>query len=242
MDDATTRCPDCGEVLPQGRLGGLCPRCIAAGLGGASYLSGPRADAELDLPSSPAAILPASSGGGDPLEVQDRIGEGGMGEVHAAKDRNIGRSVALKRMRPEWQRDPDAVARFVAEAQTTGQLEHPGIVPVHEVGTDASGQIYNTMRLLDGVTLAEILAQLHAQDAATIAAHPLSGLLTVFQKVCDAVAFAHARGVIHRDLKAIEHHGRPVRRGVGAGSGLGQGVADRPGRDLGRRIPGPGAA
>src|SRR5205823_702871 len=83
----------------------------------------------------------------------------------------------------------------------TGQLEHPNIVPVHDLALNEHGQPYYTMKLVKGSTLKDILQFLVQGDAAAIAKYPLAALLTIFQKVCDAVAFAHARGVIHRDLK-----------------------------------------
>ena len=86
----------------------------------------------------------------------------------------------------------DAAERFVAEARVTGQLEHPNIVPVHELGTDRHGRPFYTMKRVNGVTLRAVRERLAAGDADAVARFPLGSLLTAFQKVCDAVAFAHS--------------------------------------------------
>ncbi len=117
------------------------------------------------------------------------IGRGGMGEVVTAHDEAIGRDVAIKRMLRATP-SAEAASRFLREARIQARLEHPAIVPVHELGHDASGQPFFTMKKLVGVTLAELLATA-----------PRQRLLRAFAEVCRAVAFAHSRGVIHRDLK-----------------------------------------
>ncbi len=127
------------------------------------------------------------------------IAQGGMGAILRAQEATIERGVAMKVMLDGS--SPDALVRFIAEARVTGQLEHPNIVPVHELGVDENDQVFYTMKLVRGVTLKEVLARLAGGDAETRKKHPLGALLTIFQKVCDAVAFAHSRGVIHRDLK-----------------------------------------
>jgi len=129
--------------------------------------------------------LPASR-----YEVRERIGEGGMGEVLAAYDERFGREVALKRMR-DGQPPTEAIARFVREAKIQARLDHPAIVPVHELDTDAAGLPYFTMKRISGQTLAR-----RAADGA-----PLHELLRAFVDVCRAIEFAHSRGVVHRDLK-----------------------------------------
>ncbi len=151
-------------------------------------------------PQQPAAGAPASLTGGrsGKYEVGEKIAAGGMGTILQAQDLAIRRIVAMKVMM--GRRDED-VMRFVAEAQITGQLEHPNIVPVHDMGDDHSGQPFYTMKLVRGQTLSAILRGIQNGDAQMIADHPLAHLLTTFQKVCDAVAFAHSKRVIHRDLK-----------------------------------------
>ncbi|NBV25663.1 MAG: serine/threonine protein kinase, partial [Proteobacteria bacterium] len=128
------------------------------------------------------------------------IARGGMGAVLDARDQKLGRSVAMKvmlrRNAPEEEQQ-----RFLQEARVLGQLAHPNIVPVHDVGTDEQGRLFYTMKLVVGVTLHDVIGKLKAGDQETLAKYPLNALLTIFQKVCDAVAFAHSRGIIHRDLK-----------------------------------------
>lgn len=126
--------------------------------------------------------------------------EGGMGVILRARDLNISRTVAMKVIKEDIA-DSEFILRFVDEARITGQLEHPNIVPVHEAGVNERGEVFYTMKFVKGTTLKKIIAELVAGDADTRAKYPLPALLTIFQKVCDAIAFAHSRGVIHRDLK-----------------------------------------
>ena len=95
---------------------------------------------------------------------------------------------------------PDDLTRFVAEARITGQLEHP-CIPIYELSVDENGQPFYTMKMVRGITLRKVLEEMAAGDAETLRKYPLPVLLTIFQKVCDAIAFAHSKGVIHRDLK-----------------------------------------
>ena len=135
-----------------------------------------------------------------PYRPGREIARGGMGAVLDTPDPKLARSVALKVMLRRQASDGE-LQRFLQEARVLGQLAHPNIVPVHDLGTDAHGRLFYTMKLVKGVTLRAVLDALRAGDADTAAKYPLTQLLTVFQKVCDAMAFAHARGVIHRDLK-----------------------------------------
>ncbi len=128
---------------------------------------------------------------------------GGIGRVWLARDATIGRDVALKELRPERTPNPAAFARFLREAQITGQLEHPGIVPIYEVGRQPDDQApFYTMRFVRGRTLAEATKSFHERKARG-GAGPLEQreLITAFVGVCNAVAYAHSRGVLHRDLK-----------------------------------------
>ena len=125
-------------------------------------------------------------------EVGALLGRGGMGDVVLGRDRTIGRDVAIKQLRLD-RPSAEASARFLREARIQARLEHPAIVPVHELGTDEHGQPYFTMKKLTGTTLQELLAA----DAPP----PRQRLLRMFVEVCQALEFAHARGVVHRDLK-----------------------------------------
>ncbi len=131
----------------------------------------------------------------------DKLGEGGMGIVHACRDRRIGRDVALKMVRAEHAARGDLVARFLREACVQGQLEHPAIVPVYDMGRDPDGTVYFTMKRLRGATFEQIFAALRDGDANAARQFSRRKLLTAFASICQALHFAHARGVIHRDLK-----------------------------------------
>ena len=124
---------------------------------------------------------------GERYEVLGEIGRGGMGTVYRAMDHQLGREVALKAI--AFHADAGVTERLSREARVLAQLEHPGIVAVHDVGTLADGRPFYVMRLVRGTNLAQ-----HA------AGRGRGELLRRFLQVCDAVAFAHARGVIHRDL------------------------------------------
>jgi serine/threonine-protein kinase len=123
--------------------------------------------------------------------------KGGIGEVFVALDQELNRQVALKEIQQQHADDPHSLGRFVREAEITGGLEHPGIVPVYGLGQYADGRPFYAMRFIRGETLKEAVARFHAGDAGLT----LRGLLTRFVAVCNAVAYAHSRGVLHRDLK-----------------------------------------
>jgi serine/threonine protein kinase len=120
------------------------------------------------------------------------IGKGGAGEVVLAHDRRVGRDVAVKRLKTP-QPSEEEVTRFLREAKIQARLDHPAFVPVHELGRDASGRPYFTMKRLAGVTLLALLSERKPGQAPR--------LLRAFGDICLAIEFAHARGVIHRDLK-----------------------------------------
>lgn len=140
-------------------------------------------------------------GFGDRYRDRRRLGEGGMGEVRLCEDLRIGRDVAVKVIHAGRDTNSDMRARFVREARIQGQLEHPSIVPVYDLGVRPDGAAFFTMKRVRGLTLEEIVEGLRTQDAAIIASYGKRRLLSAFSQVCLAVAFAHARGVVHRDLK-----------------------------------------
>ncbi|QRN99231.1 protein kinase [Archangium violaceum] len=135
---------------------------------------------------------------GEGLEDLGELGQGGMARVRRARDTRLRRELAVKVLAPELAENPEAVRRFQAEAQVTAQLEHPHVPPVHEMGLASNGDHYFSMRLVEGSTLDVILRDpdFDVEDEAR-----LFRVLQVFLKVCDAVAFAHSRGVVHCDLK-----------------------------------------
>ncbi len=136
------------------------------------------------------------------LRFHDR---GGLGEVFVARDDEVGREVALKQIRPDHADDSAGRARFLLEAEITGGLEHPGIVPVYGIGIQDDGRPFYAMRFIRGVSFREAIASFHSSSAAGGHAgdRPLElrKLLDRFLDVCDAIDYAHSRGVIHRDIK-----------------------------------------
>jgi serine/threonine protein kinase/Flp pilus assembly protein TadD len=128
-------------------------------------------------------------------EVLEEIGRGGMGAVLRGHDPDLGRDLAIKVLLPGHQHDPAVVRRFTEEAQIGGQLQHPGIVPVYEVGRAGEMQPYFAMKLIRGRTLAALLRE------RTDPRQDLPRFEQVFEQVCQTMAYAHSRGVIHRDLK-----------------------------------------
>jgi len=134
------------------------------------------------------------------------IGRGGMGEVRRVRDRRLGRVVAMKLLRDDLGDRAMTVAQFTAEAQVAAQLQHPGIPPVHDEGSLPDGRRWFTMKEVRGRTLHEAIVALHEACRPGRWEVPEDGLsfprlIDVFAKVCEAVGYAHARGVIHRDLK-----------------------------------------
>ena len=139
-------------------------------------------------PPTPSLNLPH-------YELLALLGRGGMGVVYAARDRRLNREVAIKLLRDEYAHDERLAARFTAEAQITGQLQHPGIPAVHELGATTDGRPFLAMKLVKGKTLAALQQEQTSPNA-------LRGqLLAIFEQICQAVAYAHAHRVIHRDLK-----------------------------------------
>ena len=124
-----------------------------------------------------------------------------MGIVHEALDLSCKRVVAIKEMSKGRPVPPEDVSRFIEEAQITSQLEHPNIVPIHELGFDSHQNAFYAMKFVKGVTLTEVLLGIRKGRENFAEQYPLSRLLNVFQKVCDAIAFAHSRGIAHCDLK-----------------------------------------
>jgi serine/threonine-protein kinase len=137
------------------------------------------------------------------LRLHDR---GGLGEVYVALDRELNRQVALKRIKAEQADNPQGRARFVVEAEITGNLEHPGVVPVYSLGHDESGRPYYAMRFIKGDNLRHEADRFHQADARPGRAPgeravELRRLLRRFLDVCNAIDYAHSRGVLHRDIK-----------------------------------------
>jgi serine/threonine protein kinase len=130
---------------------------------------------------------PAVPGGR--YEILGRLGQGGMGTVYQARDHRLGREVALKALSAPWL--DGSGDQLLREAQVLAALEHPGIVPVHDVGRLEDGRAFYTMRLVRGRRLDKVRAENPA----------LGDLLRTFYRVCETVAYAHANGILHRDIK-----------------------------------------
>jgi eukaryotic-like serine/threonine-protein kinase len=180
MDELAARAP----ISIEGRL------TSRRGVGGTSI---PPPPSELPL------ITVGSSLSGAELVLKTEIGDGGMGVIFAASQRSIGREVAVKRLVPEATGD-EAIAALVQEARVTGSLEHPSVVPVHALGADAHGRPVMVMRRIHGTPWGALLRSPRGREwepgGDAIATH-----LEIFLQVCNALWFAHSRGVIHGDLK-----------------------------------------
>ena len=147
--------------------------------------------------SSGNAPLPAAGR----YAVSREIARGGMGAILEANDLSLDREVAMKVMLDSAESDQTARQRFLREALVLARLSHPNIVPIHELGRDEQGRRFYTMKLVKGRTLQAIITAIKKGDPATLQHYTLDRLLTIYRKVCDAVAFAHHQRIIHRDLK-----------------------------------------
>jgi len=165
----------------------------------------------LDTTTAHAGDTRAGERIGQPSSAEGRFqilrehAHGGLGKVFVARDGELGRDVALKEIDPRYCEDEDIRARFVLEAEITGSLEHPGIVPVYGLGRHEDGRPFYAMRFIRGESLMDAIKAYHENGTSnrnvSSARLAMRRLLSVFVDVCNAVAYAHSRGVIHRDLK-----------------------------------------
>ncbi len=168
--------------------------------------NGPVTEAEDDDPEQTTSIVvgPATSDG-QRFRILRPHARGGLGEVFVALDAELHREVALKQILEKHADDPVNRQRFIAEAEITGALEHPGVVPVYGLGTDANGRPYYAIRFIKGDSLKETIAQFHENEELKTDPGRRSlefrRLLRRFTDVCNAIDYAHSRGVIHRDIK-----------------------------------------
>ena len=228
MMDGLDCCRGCGEKRPADAPSGLCPACLlkAGLLGEGSELPdvtitfGPASSSVLasfgeafgnippvllrdaDSSTDPGPVIrPSSPEIPDPSERSARlqlfgeIARGGMGAVFKGRDSDLGRDLAVKILLESHRDKPEMIRRFIEEAQIAGQLQHPGIVPIYELGAFGDRRPYFAMKLVKGHTLAEILAKRKTPGDG------LPRFLSIFESICQTMAYAHARGVIHRDLK-----------------------------------------
>jgi serine/threonine-protein kinase len=143
-------------------------------------------------PASTAKLVP---GGRWKYQIIGEIARGGMGVILKGHDGDLGRDLAIKVLDPEMAKNPAVVSRFVEEAQIGGQLQHPGIVPVYELGLMTDDAPYFTMKLVKGRTLSALLTQRKST------ADNRTRILQIFESVCQTLAYAHSKGVLHRDVK-----------------------------------------
>jgi eukaryotic-like serine/threonine-protein kinase len=146
------------------------------------------------------ALRRAATGGDLRIEKIRTLGEGGMGIVHLATQATLGRHVAIKTLR-DGAKDLDATVRILREAWVTGALEHPNVVPVYDVGVDESGAPFIVMKRVEGKAWADVMKDPAELERLLGLADPLEANLRVFLAVCNAVHFAHARDILHRDVK-----------------------------------------
>jgi serine/threonine-protein kinase len=215
---------DTGEVtVTVGPVSSSILGSLAESLGGATIPRVLLRDTDAGTDASPlvqpaSTEMPSTSDRSSRLQLLGEIARGGMGAVLKGRDPDLGRDLAVKVLLERHHDQPDLVRRFIEEAQIGGQLQHPGIVPIYELGTFADRRPYFAMKLVKGRTLASLLAERNVGWArpSSAAAHqdseggsrsadpPYTSLprfLSIFSSICQTMAYAHARGVIHRDLK-----------------------------------------
>src|SRR5437870_1167278 len=193
MMDTTNVCQHCGKPLGTKAVQGLCPECfMKVGLGtgtAADPADAPPPQVQLTrfVPPTPEQLAPQFP----QLEILGLVGQGGMGTVYRARQRQLDRLVALKILPAEVSQDPAFAERFMREARALARLSHPNIVAVHDFG-QADGFYYFLMEFIDGATLRQVLAEgkLAPREA-----------LAIVPQVCEGLQYAHDQGVVHRDIK-----------------------------------------
>ncbi|MEO6568131.1 MAG: serine/threonine-protein kinase [Opitutaceae bacterium] len=180
---AVSTCPRCRQPVPAEAVFGACPQCLLA----AGFTSEPAAPND----AAPPAIDELASEFPQ-LELLELLGRGGMGAVYKARQRSLDRFVALKLFRPGLDADPTFAERFAREARALAGLNHPGIVTLYEFGRTPGGLFFILMEFVDGVNLRQLLAagRLAPREA-----------LAIIPPLCDALQYAHDRGLVHRDIK-----------------------------------------
>jgi len=195
------RCPQCGAELPASAPHGICPQCIMK-VGLPSGVAADEADAHMDqkdVPTSatpPAGFVapqPAELASQFPqLEILEFLGQGGMGAVYKARQKRLGRLVALKILPPQVGRDPAFAERFEREARSMAMLSHPHIVAVYDFGQTQEGLYYFTMEFVDGTDLRHVIQAGSLKPSEALAIVP---------QICEALQYAHEEGLVHRDIK-----------------------------------------
>ena len=182
----------------------LAARADPQGQATLSLVSADRTDVEDDPAISYSGSVGTPTSTGVRFRVIRPLSQGGMGVVSVALDTELDRSIALKEIRDSAADDTGYRARFLAEAEITGKLEHPGIIPIYGLGTYADGRPFYAMRLIRGDktgSLMDAIEGFHKEPGSSARVVEFRGLLRRFLDVCNAVSYAHSRGVLHRDLK-----------------------------------------
>ncbi len=183
--NADAVCPECGIARAGKVAGGLCPVCLLKQAAVATDISQASAEAwHPPLPDTLASAFPQ-------FEIVELIGSGAMGAVYKARQKSLGRFVAIKILSPRLASNPDFADRFSREARALAEVSHPHIVTVHDFG-QADGWYYLVMEYVDGVSLRQALSagRLEPEQA-----------LAIVPPLCEALQFAHERGIVHRDIK-----------------------------------------
>lgn len=178
------------------------PSVFGTVLGNGPASSAPATQREQIVPgsvSSASILAEVRKGPADRLQIEVRAAAGGMGSIDIAVDRALDRRIAVKTLHHHLRSDDAAVRMFLREARLTGLLDHPHIVPVYDVGERDADSLYFSMKLVEGQTLSALVRALPVGPFDSVT---LYSLLDIVTKVCDALAFAHSRGVIHCDVKA----------------------------------------
>ena len=163
------------------------------GAQGVTAKTGPAKSAEFGVPPSdndPSYKTVLRVKGGEKYKVGPVVAEGGMGIVHEAMDITCRRIVAIKELPKDRPIPPEDISRFIEEAQITSQLEHPNIVPIHELGFDTNQNAFYSMKFVKGLTLTDVLLGIRKGSEEFIEQYPLPRLLNVFQKVFDEVSLS----------------------------------------------------
>jgi predicted Ser/Thr protein kinase len=189
--DTQRKCAVCGQPLAENAPDGMCPGCLLK----AGFPTGAAIDTETEPVTHRRAFVPPTVAELAPkfpqLEILEFIGQGGMGAVYKARQKELDRLIALKILPPDIGLDAAFAERFTREAKALAKLSHPGIVTIHDTGR-ADGLYYLVMEYVDGVTLRQLM------NAGRISAREA---LAIVPQICDALQFAHDQGIIHRDIK-----------------------------------------
>ena len=134
--------------------------------------------------------------------IKGSVGQGGMGLINAVEDTTFSRTLAMKVLSPKYIQDEAITKAFIEEAHITAQLQHPNIIPVHDLGvTPETGNQFYTMKLVEGSSLQDVINNLIKEDPKHLKDYNLFNMMSIFKKVCDAVSYAHSKSIIHRDIK-----------------------------------------